>query len=320
MPVLSDTTLRTRLAELVPLGAVSDATHCSYEFTAAKVFKGAAGSPIPVTSETPVVIEPTELVWILAKEEVSVPDNCVGLWVQTQTLSRKGLLLLNMTLVEPGYRGPLHAVFVNFGRSKVTIGPTTKIAKVIFMELDQPATDLVPCATPTYESSIMDISSNAPDSFMHLSSLVPDLQELATGQAVELQKKASELQGRIVEQAVADIRKEADKQKTDLTGDVKKAVLKFGGGALVGLVVGIAAVWLGLSVYLPTLTASYTGVEAIAQRAVQERAAAIESASDQLRTNRDELDKLRKELESLRQENMMMERRVRTVETGTTRR
>lgn len=85
------------------------------------------------------------------------------------------MLLLNHTLVEPGYRGPLHAVFVNFGKTKVTISPITKIAKVVFFELDKGAENLVRFDTSAYDNSILEISANAPDSFMQLSSLAPSL-------------------------------------------------------------------------------------------------------------------------------------------------
>ena len=47
-------------------------------------------------------------------------------------LSRQGVLLLNISLVEPGYEGYLTTVLVNFGNKNVVISPTTTIAKVAF--------------------------------------------------------------------------------------------------------------------------------------------------------------------------------------------
>ena len=321
MSVLSDTTIRERLSSLVPNGRNEDAKHCAYEFTAAKVFKGSAAAPLLVSDDTPVIIEPTELVWVRAKEEINVPDNCVGLWVPTQTLSRKGLLLLNQSLVEPGYRGPLHAVFANFGRTKVIINPATKIAKVVFFELDKGAENLVRFDTSAYDSSILEISANAPDSFMQLSSLVPSLKTEADEQVRLLQTQARVLQTEIAASAKADlraefdkrrdeVRTEIDKQKLEMTERVKSVALRWGGATAGGLLLGVAVVWLGLSVYLPRLAASYADVDGIARRAVQERAAALDAASAELRANHAELDLLRQELQALKQQNANIEGRI----------
>lgn len=241
MSVLSDATIRDRLSSLVPNGQKCDAKHCAYEFTAAKVFKGSAVSPLVVSNETPVIIEPTELVWVRAKEEINVPANCVGMWVQTQTLSRKGLLLLNQSLVEPGYSGPLHAVFVNFGRTKVAINSVTKIAKVMFFELDKAAETLVSFDTSAYDSSILEISANAPDSFLQLSSLVPSLKAEADVRLRALQTEARLLQGEIAAGAKEnltaafdkrkdELRTEIDTQKSQMNDHIKSLALRWGGG------------------------------------------------------------------------------------------
>jgi len=140
MTVLSDKTIKERIAksELVPKGNPSSATHCSYEFTAAQMLRGGAPRALPI-SKRGTVIKPAQLVWITACEEISVPSDMVGLWIETQTFGREGLLLLNISLIEPGYKGPLSAVLVNFGKKPVPIFPHTKIAKVIFLSLDDDA-------------------------------------------------------------------------------------------------------------------------------------------------------------------------------------
>jgi deoxycytidine triphosphate deaminase len=313
MSVLSDTTIRERLSSLVPNGRIDDAKHCAYEFTAEKVFKGSAAAPVLVSDDSPVIIEPTELVWVRAKEEINVPANCVGLWVPTQTLSRKGLLLLNQSLVEPGYCGPLHAVFANFGRTKVIINSGTKIAKVMFLELNKGAENLVTFDTSAYDNSILEISANAPDSFMELSSLAPSLKTEGEEQLRMLKVEARALQADIVASAKDELRTESDKrrtelrkeiddQKSDMTERVKSVALRWGGATAAGLLLGVGLVWLSISVYLPRLAASYADVDGIARRAVQERGAALDKASIELRANHAELDAVKQEIETLKQE------------------
>jgi deoxycytidine triphosphate deaminase len=115
MAVYSDRTIRSKLHDLIIGGDANSATHCSYEFTASAVFKRSTSEEHKPVARLPVdgvgvAIEPAELVWVIAKERVTIPNNMVGLWIQTQTLSRKGLLLLNTTLIEPGYSGRIRVV------------------------------------------------------------------------------------------------------------------------------------------------------------------------------------------------------------------
>ncbi len=321
MSVLSDTTLRHGLATLVPNGEKADAKHCAYEFTAATVFKGSAANPQAVVAGAPVIIEPTELVWVKAKEEIKMPRDRVGLWVQTHTLSKKGLLLLNTTLIEPGYAGPLHAVFVNFGQTRVTIDSTTKIAKVIFFELDTGATELVNIDTSSYDKSILDISANAPDSFMRLRSFVTDLKSEANARIEELKKEARALQTEVAISAKNDLMGELDKHKNELraekekqtsamTEGVKSAAIRWWGPTILGFFAALAGVWLGLAVYLPRVTASYGELDGLAKRAVQEHAAALDKASAEFRTSRVELDRLQEEFQTLQRQNAAIEKRL----------
>jgi dUTPase len=279
MAVFSDGTIRKRLAALVTSGSPLGARHCAYEFTAAVLFKGASAEPRPIDPGNPIVIEPTELVWIKAREEIRMPANAVGLWVQTQTLSRQGLLLLNTTLIEPGYEGPLHAVFVNFGNKKVVIDAGTKIAKVLFLGLDQPADELLSFDVSGYDRSILDISSNSPVSFMRLESLVSD-------QKKELERAGEDVKQQIVKDA-----------KEELQKGIRWSAVKWLGGAAVGFVAGLFAVYLGMTVYLPKLTASYAEVDALASKVIQTRAAGWDKAVSESQA---EMERLKKEIEDLK--------------------
>ncbi|MBL8174893.1 MAG: hypothetical protein JNK48_09490 [Bryobacterales bacterium] len=232
-------------------------------------------------------------------------------------MSRQGLLLLNHTLVEPGYHGPLHAVFVNFGKQKVVLSPVTKIAKVVFFELDKSAENLVRLNTSDYDDSILRISANAPDSFMQLNSLVPSIKVEAEEQIRILKeaasKQAADAKANITAELAkqgADIEKRIRDLQPEMQTDLKKYILRWGGGAAIGLVVGVGIVWLIFSTYLPRIAASYADVDGIARRAVQERAAALDAASAEVRANRADLDALRQELQALKQQNANLEKRA----------
>src|SRR5215471_3774604 len=85
------------------------------------------------------VVKPGDLVWVRTIESVSMPPDICAFWWQTSRLSRKGLMLVNMSMVEPGYQGPLACLFMNFGKKPVILDPDTVIAKLVFNRLGAPA-------------------------------------------------------------------------------------------------------------------------------------------------------------------------------------
>jgi deoxycytidine triphosphate deaminase len=142
MSVLSDSEIRRRigLGELVPGGDLAFATECSYSFVPGSAFL-AGSTDIPLEfpgldGKASVVVRPGEMIWIRTRDSVAIPNDIVGFWWQTNTLSRKGLMLINMSMVEPGYKGDLACLFGNFGKGDVLISPRTFIAKMVFAELN----------------------------------------------------------------------------------------------------------------------------------------------------------------------------------------
>ena len=135
MSVLSDTTIRNLMQQqqLVLNGDTSSAKHCAYEFKAGRIVYGGIEAPaqqvsaIDLTSSPSqtAVIPPSGVAWVRTTETVRIPQNMVGIWIQTNSLSRRGLLLLNSTLVEPGYEGPLSAHFVNLSSSPISLSSST---------------------------------------------------------------------------------------------------------------------------------------------------------------------------------------------------
>src|SRR3954469_21798969 len=107
MTVLSDLTIRQSMLrdELVLDGDVSQAKHCAYEFRARRVVYGGVTPEHTVRSidlsrqgASSAVVSPTAVVWVQSRERVKIPNDKVGIWIQTNSLSRRGLLLLNSTL------------------------------------------------------------------------------------------------------------------------------------------------------------------------------------------------------------------------------
>jgi deoxycytidine triphosphate deaminase len=185
MTALSDRTIRERIErnELVIGGEPVRAKHCAYEFRAGRVVYGGTTPEHTVRSidltrpdSGTAVIAPTAVVWIRSREQVRIPGDMVGMWIQTNSLSRRGLLLLNSTLVEPGYEGYLSAHLVNLGSQPVLVGPNDTIAKLLFLGLDGTATDLVsPAKYADYDPYLDSLAAASTTSFLRISELVPDI-------------------------------------------------------------------------------------------------------------------------------------------------
>ena len=306
MTVLSDRTLRDRISkhELIPDGRPDRAKHCSYEFTAAAIVKGGS-SEFKTITEPGVTISPAQLVWIKVRERISVPPDMVGLWIQTQSLARQGLLLLNISLIEPGYEGHLSAVFVNFGKKHVVIKPTTSIAKVVFMQLDGEAVDKVDSAGfVNYDGWLLEMAANAPASFLQLESFLPNLEERARAKldAIDAQLKwRSDSIEQEVERrmglAATQARIEIEK---DLRSDVKGLVTRWGGGLLAGFFVACGVVWFGVSSLLPQMTASYSRVDELVENAIQVHdASRVGTLSKRVDTQAAEIEALTNQISDL---------------------
>lgn len=303
MTVLSDETLRRRISnnELVLDGTPEYAKHCSYEFTAAKIIRGGSSEMTDVV-EPGVTISPAQLVWIRTCERISMPTNMVGLWIQTNTLSRQGLLLLNMSLVEPGYEGYLSAVFVNFGQRKVTIGPTTRIAKVIFLPLDVQAIEKVASKQfQNYDRWLFEIATNAPSSFLQLESFLPNLEERADAKLrdidTELKLRSKMIQEEVKTRITATTTEAKYSIEKDLRSDVKGLVWRWGGGIFAGLIVGCVVVWFGISTLMPQMIASYSKVDDLVQKAIKvHQTGNLETLTGRVSSQDVEIQGLRKRL------------------------
>lgn len=177
MAVLSDKTIKKEISEgrLILGGDPTNARHCGYEFKAGRVTYGGTtdgkARVIDLVSgpEKSATISPSAIAWIRSEAKVQIPPNKVGVWIQTNSLSRRGLMLLNSTLVEPGYEGYLAAHLVNLGAQPATLGPDDTIAKLVFLELDDTAEELVSGKKyERYDTFIEQLAASSTSSFLSI--------------------------------------------------------------------------------------------------------------------------------------------------------
>jgi cell division protein FtsB len=216
----------------------------------------------------------------------------VGLWIQTQTLARQGLLLLNITLIEPGYVGPLSAVLVNFGNKKVVIRPDTKIAKVVFLTLDKKADELVEkWDSKTYEAKLLEMAANAPETFLQLETFLPKIEERAKARLMAMDKEIELNVGNIVNEAKFNLEKELGEK-------MKRSFIRGHIGLFGSFVVVLGAFFFLLITFLPRLTAEYSGIEKLVQKeSVVQQAKTIVDLNAQINNLSTEIKFLKKQMQ-----------------------
>jgi len=199
MSILNDETLSQAIGngDLIVGGDVRNVKYCAYQFTPEKIIAPGEQGEIydwtTPTADSHYVIKPGALVWIRTRGVVKMPANLSAFYWQTNTLSRKGLMLVNSSMVEPGYEGPLACLFANFGKQPITINPETPVAKLIFIGLNSDAAvplDLTR-SNIEYDRSLKEVAVAAPESFLQLSDLTRNL-AIERDKAVEDVKKAAE--------------------------------------------------------------------------------------------------------------------------------
>jgi len=263
MGVLSDGQILDYIkrGELVLDADEKRAIGCAYEFTVGKIFEsGTDGKPIDwrgANGDEYFVVKPGSLVWLRMKNTVKLSNDICAFWWQTNALSRQGLMPVNMSVVAPGYKGPLACLFVNFGKEPIRIGVDTPVARLVFMRLEQEPKILFPSSeNPTeseYDGALHEVALRAPLSLLNLTELSRNLKdEFLANLSAELQAKRETLGRELADAAaiVGDRQKEElataakqvrDKQKEEMRTDLSALIRASFVYAVLGLVILILA-------------------------------------------------------------------------------
>ena len=216
MSVLSDREIRELISDRNMIVGAADerVIACSYEFRPGIVVSTGrdvdARCVLNWTGQTGPTdihsVKPGELVWVRTLEKVIMPEDICAFWWQTNRLSRQGLMLVNMSMVEPGYRGPLACLFVNFGNRPVIIDPGSAVAKLVFNHLGETAQRPLQFHPDdaSYDRDIVRAAMGTPVTFLDVGNIEVSL---------DLKRK----------EAISDIQKEREVVKKELNADVQEA-------------------------------------------------------------------------------------------------
>ena len=130
------------------------------------------------------VIEPSETVVLVTKEKLNMPQDLCATYGQLNRLANRGLMILNTSIVEPGYSGPLSCVLVNFSSQKHALSPGHSIAKLTFHQVYGIPEELFISQSSTRDDYEVQASKNAiylPKSLLDISGLEERVTERVGG-------------------------------------------------------------------------------------------------------------------------------------------
>lgn len=123
------------------------------------------------------VLPPRGIVWVISQETFNMPGNVTGLATLRTTWTHRGVLALNVGVIDPGWNGPLATVLVNFGNSDFPVEVGSQFLRVIFFEHDVVASAKNIQTSSEYKNTIMLMSKNYSESFLNMKSLISDIKD-----------------------------------------------------------------------------------------------------------------------------------------------
>ena len=120
-------------------------------------------------TDQPVKLAPSEIVIIETKERVNIPKDLCCSYSILQSQAMNGLLLLNASFIEPGYKGKLSGYFINISKRDIVLSIDDEIAKIVFFRTSssQALKELV-IDDKKYTDGLLKRSANFGKSFLNI--------------------------------------------------------------------------------------------------------------------------------------------------------
>lgn len=121
------------------------------------------------------VLEKRGVVWVVSAEEFSFSDTKTGLATLKTTWTHKGVLALNVGVIDPGWTGPLATALVNFSGGKISIKKGDPFFRVVVFNHKKTAIAPVVKTREGYLAEILERSRLFAATFLDTHSLVDEV-------------------------------------------------------------------------------------------------------------------------------------------------
>jgi len=195
--ILSDGEIKKRVqsGRLLEFHDTAKIKYCGCELTLGKAVAPKTGDVLSISAKPrhwwsnllstkkTFVIEPSETMILVTAEKLNMPNDLCATYGQLNRLANQGLMILNTSIVEPGYSGPLSCVLVNFSSQRHALAPGDSIAKLTFHQVQGTPESVFPqqFTHETYEPLASKNAINLPSSLLDISGVEERVsQKLAT--------------------------------------------------------------------------------------------------------------------------------------------
>lgn len=188
--MLSDADISTLIStqNLIENFKAENLQNCSYTLTVGSIFKPDTGEEedVPLSKRGTEckfwVLGPTECLIIKTKEKLNICNEIGAYYAPLNRMAQQGVMLLNASMIEPGYQGFLSCFLVNFSSRNIKIYPDQEIAKITFHRLDNPIAKFNPLVITEkdYEVYLSRSASGFEHSFLGINTIEDRVKKAAS--------------------------------------------------------------------------------------------------------------------------------------------
>ena len=148
----------------------------TYDATVGKILL--AGVEI---SQTSFILPPRGVVWVVSHEEFYLPKSITGLATLRTSWTHRGVLALNVGVVDPGYEGQLSTALVNFSESDFEVKVGEPFFRVLFFKHGAVQVSKTGHPPTEYHRKVLDYSRSYRRSFLNMESVASQVAQRVFG-------------------------------------------------------------------------------------------------------------------------------------------
>lgn len=113
-------------------------------------------------------LKPNELIVFQTTEKIRMPLSLSASYTALDSVAKQGILLINASIVEPGYEGYLSGVLLNFSSKSFYIKPNMEIVKINFSRVSGDVDDKIHEDIADYTEDLLDKAKKYTQTFLDI--------------------------------------------------------------------------------------------------------------------------------------------------------